>query len=102
MNLRDEAGIHGWVPAEQDSCKDCRETVAAICLGQRIPPRRWYLGGVICLSFLDKAENHIVIHFYVNLSSSSTAIKASGGHRQLHLGISMVLGVVEEYRQEYP
>lgn len=66
MNLRDEVGIHGWVPAEQGSCKDCRETVAAICLGQRIPPRRQYLEGVICLSFLDQAENHIVIHFYVN------------------------------------
>ena len=43
-----------------------------------------------------------MIHFYINLSSSITAIKASGGHRQLHLGISMVLGVVEEYRQGYP
>lgn len=102
MNLTDKAGIQGWVPAEQDSCKDCRETVAVICLGQRIPPRRQYLGGVICLSFLDQAENHIMIHFYINLSSSITAIKASGGHRQLHLGISMVLGVVEEYRQGYP
>lgn len=82
MNLRDEAGIHGLVPAEQDSCKDGRETVDVICLDQRIPPRRQYLGGVICLSFLDQAENHILVHFYISLSSSITAIQASGGHRQ--------------------
>lgn len=72
-------------------------------LGSENTTRRWYLGVVICLSFLDKAENHIVIHFYVNLSSSRTATSAewwsqaasswnkhgAGGGRGIQTGVSL-------------